>query len=61
MLCGIAMVAAALSMRLCASIWLETVSAWILSMLYSANPYFLLCGWIHSSYAEILSAALFLF
>ena len=59
LVCGIAMVAAALSMRLCASLWLEPVPAWIVSLLYCANPYFLLCCWIRGSYAEIFSAALF--
>ena len=59
LLCGIAMVATALSMRLCASLWLEPVPAWIVSLLYCANPYFLLCCWIRGSYAEIFSAALF--
>jgi len=33
--------------------------AWIVSLLYCANPYFLLCCWIRGSYAEIFSAALF--
>jgi hypothetical protein len=58
-LCGIVMAVAALSMRLCASLWLDPTRSWIVSLLYSANPYFLLCCWIRGSYAEILSAALF--
>ena len=56
--CGIVMVVAALSMRLCASIWLEPSRAWVVSLLYCANPYFLMCFWVRSSYAEAFAAAL---
>jgi hypothetical protein len=56
--CGIVMVLAALSMRLCSSIWLDASRSWAVSLLYSANPYLLLCYWVRSSYAEVLAAAL---
>ncbi len=57
--CGVVMVAAALAMRLCASIWLEPSQAWVAALLYGANPYLLLCFWVRSSYAEALAAILF--
>jgi hypothetical protein len=58
-LCGIVMAVAAISMRLCASIWLDPARSWVVSLLYCANPYLLLCCWIRSSYAEVFAAALF--
>jgi hypothetical protein len=57
--CGLVMVAAALSMRVCASLWLEPSRAWVAALLYGANPYLLLCFWVRSSFAEALAAILF--
>jgi len=37
-LCGMVMAVAAMSMRLCASLWLEPARAWVVALLYCANP-----------------------
>ena len=57
--CFLVLLLAGWNMRCCVREFRGEVESWIAACAYAANPYFLLCVWLRSSFAELLAAAIF--